>query len=147
MKKLAEIIQPTIGIITNIGTAHSQFFKNNKQKLREKLKLFEKCSKLIYCSDYKEIDNELAKPSYQQLEKISWGYAPSACYIITHFEKKEYYTNIALNSNFWKFLLQTIYPLKMLFTLLLHCIHWAILFTNINKKIALLTAMNMQNGA
>jgi len=144
MKKLAEIIQPTIGIITNIGTAHSQFFKNNKQKLREKLKLFEKSSKLIYCSDYKEIDNELAKPSYQQLEKISWGYAPSACYTITHFEKKEYYTNIALNEQFLEIPFTDNASIENAIHVIvtLHTLGYS--FTNINKKIALLTAMNMR---
>jgi alanine racemase len=40
MEKLQKIIQPTIGILTNIGEAHGEGFKNQEQKLQEKLRLF-----------------------------------------------------------------------------------------------------------
>lgn len=40
MKKLQEIIQPTIGVLTNLGEAHSEGFASEKEKLAEKLKLF-----------------------------------------------------------------------------------------------------------
>jgi UDP-N-acetylmuramyl pentapeptide synthase len=40
MEKLEKIIQPTIGILTNIGEAHSENFPNREEKLKEKLKLF-----------------------------------------------------------------------------------------------------------
>jgi alanine racemase len=40
MKNLAEIIQPTIGIFTNIGDAHQEGFVSLQQKLEEKLLLF-----------------------------------------------------------------------------------------------------------
>lgn len=41
MEPLAQIIQPTIGILTNIGTAHDEGFRSHEEKLHEKLKLFE----------------------------------------------------------------------------------------------------------
>lgn len=59
MERLENIIQPTIGIITNIGASHSENFENNQQKTREKLKLFDKSDSLIFCSDYKEIIEEI----------------------------------------------------------------------------------------
>lgn len=59
MKKLEEIIQPTIGLITNIGSPHSENFENNQQKTKEKLKLFDKAKTLIFCCDYKEIMQEM----------------------------------------------------------------------------------------
>ncbi|NDF97704.1 MAG: bifunctional UDP-N-acetylmuramoyl-tripeptide:D-alanyl-D-alanine ligase/alanine racemase [Chitinophagia bacterium] len=40
MKKLAEMIKPTIGIFTNIGDAHSEGFASQAQKEKEKRKLF-----------------------------------------------------------------------------------------------------------
>jgi Alr-MurF fusion protein len=40
MEKLEKIIQPTIGILTNIGEAHDAGFESRKQKLQEKAKLF-----------------------------------------------------------------------------------------------------------
>jgi Alr-MurF fusion protein len=40
MEKLEQIIRPTIGVLTNIGGAHSEGFENNAQKETEKRKLF-----------------------------------------------------------------------------------------------------------
>ncbi len=40
MEKLASIIQPTMGVLTNIGDAHNEGFINSRQKAIEKAKLF-----------------------------------------------------------------------------------------------------------
>ena len=40
MEKLEKIIRPTIGVLTNIGEAHSEGFANQAQKEGEKRKLF-----------------------------------------------------------------------------------------------------------
>ena len=37
MEKLEKIIRPTIGVLTNIGEAHSEGFIDNEQKFREKI--------------------------------------------------------------------------------------------------------------
>ena len=55
MGKLQTIINPTIGIFTNIGPAHSENFISTQQKTGEKLKLFTKVNTLIYNSDYPEL--------------------------------------------------------------------------------------------
>ncbi|MBB5394677.1 bifunctional UDP-N-acetylmuramoyl-tripeptide:D-alanyl-D-alanine ligase/alanine racemase [Mucilaginibacter sp. AK015] len=58
MDKLEAIIQPTIGVLTHIGTAHDEGFESPEQKLSEKLKLFKNCKKLVYnyeaLLDYKD---------------------------------------------------------------------------------------------
>ncbi len=51
MEKLQRIINPDIGIITNIGEAHSENFHDLESKAREKLKLFKNASMIVYCSD------------------------------------------------------------------------------------------------
>src|SRR5690606_37755753 len=51
MESLEEMIQPTLGIFTNIGPAHDAGFENYEAKIDEKLKLFKNTSKLIYCAD------------------------------------------------------------------------------------------------
>jgi alanine racemase len=51
MEKLQHIIEPTIGIFTNIGDAHAEGFSNQQQKIDEKLKLFLTSDVLIYGSD------------------------------------------------------------------------------------------------
>ncbi|MEL1252866.1 bifunctional UDP-N-acetylmuramoyl-tripeptide:D-alanyl-D-alanine ligase/alanine racemase [Flavobacterium sp. DGU38] len=48
MEKLEKIIKPTIGILTNIGTAHDEGFLNLVQKIDEKLLLFKDCPVIIY---------------------------------------------------------------------------------------------------
>lgn len=48
MVHLQKIIQPTIGILTNIGTAHDEGFENVAQKIAEKLQLFTEVDVLIY---------------------------------------------------------------------------------------------------
>jgi alanine racemase len=61
MEKLEKIIQPNIGILTNIGAAHAEGFSSTKEKLEEKLKLFTHTDLFIFSPDYTmEIeDNQL----------------------------------------------------------------------------------------
>jgi len=47
MEKLANIIQPDIGLLTNIGEAHSEGFESIEEKLREKMQLFFSCKTII----------------------------------------------------------------------------------------------------
>ena len=47
MEKLETIIKPTIGILTNIGSAHDEGFSNSEEKIKEKLKLFTSVEVLI----------------------------------------------------------------------------------------------------
>lgn len=48
MDKLEKIIKPTIGLLTNIGSAHDEGFLNLVQKIDEKLLLFKECPVIIY---------------------------------------------------------------------------------------------------
>jgi alanine racemase len=56
MVNLAKVIQPTIGIFTNIGEAHSEGFLNIRQKINEKLRLFSHADIIIYCRDYLDVN-------------------------------------------------------------------------------------------
>jgi alanine racemase len=56
MEKLRGVIDPDIGVITNIGDAHSENFHDLETKALEKLRLFSNCRTLVWCSDYKIID-------------------------------------------------------------------------------------------
>ena len=47
MVHLERMIQPTVGIFTNIGEAHTEGFGSNEEKLLEKLKLFKNVEKLV----------------------------------------------------------------------------------------------------
>ena len=71
MEKLRQVIQPTLGIFTNIGTAHDEGFETQLQKIEEKSKLFITTKVVIACSDYPEVVNALRKNNNQLL---LWGH-------------------------------------------------------------------------
>lgn len=70
MERLEQMIRPTIGVLTNIGEAHSEGFKDKEQKLQEKLILFSGCEILIYCNDDLLIDDAV---KHSGIARFSWG--------------------------------------------------------------------------
>ena len=64
MDLLQKVIKPTIGIFTNIGTAHSEGFETDEQKISEKLKLFRESELLFYCKDHSLVD-EVIKNTFK----------------------------------------------------------------------------------
>lgn len=70
MENLQKIIQPDIGIFTNIGSAHDEGFIDRKEKITEKLKLFIGCNKLIYCKDHKDIHQQIINSG---ISTVSWS--------------------------------------------------------------------------
>lgn len=72
MKHLEKMIQPDIGILTNIGKAHDQNFEDSHQKLREKLTLFQQCNTIIAGSAYVKAE-ELAAGA----KLVTWGDQPT----------------------------------------------------------------------
>ena len=55
------MIDPDIGVITNIGDAHRRIFLIIKSKAAEKLKLFMNASLIVYCSDHKIIQQPILR--------------------------------------------------------------------------------------
>ena len=77
MQKLQKIIRPTIGILTNIGSAHDEGFENISQKIKEKLKLFDEVEVLIYNKN-KTIDAFL-NPA---IRTFSWSFSDKSADIL-----------------------------------------------------------------
>lgn len=74
MEALRKIIQPTIGIFTNIGQAHDENFMTRSQKIAEKLHLFTHCEVLIYCLDHYDIHSALSgHESFAGINRYTWG--------------------------------------------------------------------------
>ncbi len=69
MERLAMIIKPKIGIITNIGNAHQAGFKSLEEKIEEKIKLFYPADTVICPSKY-GIEKYFEKKLTQL---ITWG--------------------------------------------------------------------------
>ena len=98
MRALQDMIRPTIGIFTNIGSAHDQGFKSRKQKITEKLRLFIHCQQLIYCADYQEIEEEIKlilQPVNPNCELIGWG-KTSDCAVQVETQQQGHSSNLKL---------------------------------------------------
>lgn len=70
MEKLEKVIKPDIGIFTNIGPAHDEGFKDQEQKINEKLLLFKDAKVVIYNSDQVDVKNQI---EFSGLKSFSWG--------------------------------------------------------------------------
>ncbi len=74
MERLQRVIDPDIGVMTNIGDAHSENFNDKKQKAEEKLKLFQNASSIIYCSDHHIINELITKSdSFKSKKLFDWS--------------------------------------------------------------------------
>ena len=72
MEALKPIIQPTIGILTNIGGAHQENFSSVMDKCMEKLLLFKDCDVVIYDGDNEVISSCVTKSLFTARE-IAWS--------------------------------------------------------------------------
>ncbi len=72
MEYLKTMINPEIGIMTNLGEAHQENFASRRDKVLEKLRLFSDVDKLIYCGDYKIVHEEISA-RFSQDRLVSWG--------------------------------------------------------------------------
>lgn len=96
MDHLQPIIQPTIGIFTNIGHAHDENFINRIQKAGEKLKLFTKVKILVYCTDQKELQEGIIKTGLlKNIETFTWSRKGAADLQITTVETTGNYTQLS----------------------------------------------------
>jgi alanine racemase len=74
MENLRRIINPDIGIITNIGDAHSENFPDLQSKAKEKLKLFVNASVIVYCSDQTIVrDQIISDANLRSKRLIDWS--------------------------------------------------------------------------
>lgn len=71
MQALEGIIQPTIGVLTHLGSAHDENFADREEKCREKLRLFRNARVVIYNSDDEMIVECIRKSGFRG-ELIGW---------------------------------------------------------------------------
>ncbi len=72
MQKLADIIQPTIGVFTSLGQAHQENFHSLEEKCREKFLLFNGCRTLVYPLDNDIVFRVLRRSDFKG-EKLGWS--------------------------------------------------------------------------
>ncbi len=74
MQKLQTILKPSVGIFTNIGSAHQEYFESISEKVREKLKLFSQTETLVHCADQQIVQQEIQTSALpQKTQLVSWS--------------------------------------------------------------------------
>ncbi|TDS55933.1 bifunctional UDP-N-acetylmuramoyl-tripeptide:D-alanyl-D-alanine ligase/alanine racemase [Myroides indicus] len=82
MKKLAEIIKPTMGILTAITDEHQEGFDSIDQKIQEKIKLFENAT-VVFC----ENDKRITKHIFDK-ELFTWSFSDSTATVFAKIQGK-----------------------------------------------------------
>src|SRR5574344_1494769 len=94
MSALRDIIQPTIGVLTNLGDAHQEKFSSLEAKCKEKLTLFHDAQVVVYCSDDEIVNRCISEYAYKG-EQLSWSLQNTkATLYIKTIEKKNIHTTI-----------------------------------------------------
>lgn len=96
MENLQKVIQPTVGIFTNIGVAHDEGFSSQEQKIREKIKLFRSCRSIIYNRDYAEIHRQLVEAYGETAQLFCWSTKDHADIRLIATEREDNYTRLSL---------------------------------------------------
>ncbi|MEI6575572.1 MAG: bifunctional UDP-N-acetylmuramoyl-tripeptide:D-alanyl-D-alanine ligase/alanine racemase [Bacteroidota bacterium] len=95
MDKIQAIIQPTIGIFTNIGHAHDENFINLAQKVAEKLKLFTRVEVLIFNGDQVDIMERIAQTqTFRKTRLFTWGRRPGMDLLVGDIRQSRRFTEI-----------------------------------------------------
>ncbi len=79
MDALADMIQPDLGIFTNLGSAHEEGFGSLEIKLSEKLRLFPKAKLIIYCRDQPFTAGRIEQ-MFPSERLVSWSDLPGSDY-------------------------------------------------------------------
>ncbi len=132
MENLEKVIQPTLGILTNIGNAHDDGFENRSQKLNEKLRLFKNAKTLVFNGDDEEINGQVNLLNV--VNKFSWGKNANANLQIIKFTKDNLTTTI--DASYKKELISISVPFVDEASVQNACTCWAVLLAlNIDFKI------------
>ncbi|MEI6184782.1 MAG: Mur ligase family protein, partial [Bacteroidota bacterium] len=90
MATLESVIRPSIGILTNIGSAHSEGFKDEQEKLSEKIKLFSE-------AEYVVAEYGIIPANTLHSKQFTWSFSNAAADIyIASVEKKSTKTGLTI---------------------------------------------------
>jgi Alr-MurF fusion protein len=94
MCNLEQIIQPNLGIITNITTAHLQNFESYENLVQEKIKLLPHCNKIVVGADNFALIDAI-KQINPNAKMYSWGKSKNADIQLIKESKKEKQTDLS----------------------------------------------------
>lgn len=149
MSHLEAVIQPEIGIFTNIGPAHDGNFINIGQKVAEKLNLFVNCKELIYCGDHYDIGEKLISSGLSQKIKLfSWGKGPDNKLIVKNTNNSDLFSTLKLEFEGKISEIQIPFIDKASVDNAMHCVSFMLLkgytFDKIKDRLPLLTPVKMR---
>lgn len=89
MEQLESIIQPTYGILTNIGETHDEGFSNREAKIAEKIKLFKHCT-AVFLQKNEAIEALLPSDCHKQ----TWSFKDESAAVFVTQKKQENSTEL-----------------------------------------------------
>lgn len=99
MQRLADIIQPTIGVFTTLGQAHQENFHSLEEKCREKFLLFNDCEVLVYPQDNDIVFRMLRRSEFKG-KKLGWSTNDSsAAFYVDSIKQEDTYTRVHYRYN------------------------------------------------
>lgn len=94
MSALRAIIQPTIGVMTNLGPAHQENFSSLQEKCLEKLSLFKDCQVVVYEAD-DPVVSECVDQAMLKGDHLAWSRRdPNSPLFIRDVRKGETFTTV-----------------------------------------------------
>jgi alanine racemase len=148
MDALANMIQPTIGILTCMGTAHQEGFENETEKRYEKWKLFKKAQVIIAPLSELELGDKDALHDSGYSSIITWTRTGEACLKIQ--SEKIIQGQTHLQANYLGADLQLVVPFTDLIsinntiTCLLTLLHLKVSITEIQEGVNELRHLDMR---
>lgn len=144
MLSLQKIIRPTIGIFTNIGSAHAEGFNSIQEKASEKAKLFKDAETVIYCSDYSEVAEQFGSKSNPSQKLLAWGQKQGSNILLEFTNEKIIKISGALGNHGFSLPFQDFASKENLIHCIVLLIHLGYSDEVIESKINLLQAVPMR---
>ncbi|MCR4918839.1 MAG: bifunctional UDP-N-acetylmuramoyl-tripeptide:D-alanyl-D-alanine ligase/alanine racemase [Prevotella sp.] len=89
MARLADIIQPTIGVMTHLGEAHQENFRSMEEKCMEKLQLMHGTEAIVYSSDDDTVGRCIRRSGYRG-RRMNWSRQDAgAAFYVERTESRE----------------------------------------------------------
>lgn len=152
MGQLRAVMQPTIGVWTNIGAAHNEGFQNEREKALEKAQLFHQVNALVFCREaiapYCELDGKDRHLFQKSVRFFSWSRVGQADLAIRSEEISQHKTLIV--AEFQRQSIQIILPFTDRISIDNAITCWCVLLlqgyeqTTIQQRMLLLEAVDMR---
>lgn len=83
MPRLERMIRPAVGVLTNIGEAHSEGFIDNDHKFREKMILFRGCKAVIGRAEDFKGREEVLEMLNSEMQLLTWSFEDNSSFVVS----------------------------------------------------------------